>query len=188
LHSASTCSATNGICSSILNPSPNVLNLTLVNSVYSLSNPSQDFTFTVNSFINPRFQGSTSNWKVQLKGMFNNLVSDISEGFTFSSDYRVSTRAVCELDQTKSYYRSNPNPILIKCTFVNDLIQGDYITIGITSNAYTINPGFALLTCTFPSLSSISIDCVNSYSSTTTIIMKVTIQTTLISNKNQLTL
>ncbi len=78
------------------------------------------------------------------------MVKDISEGFTFSSNYTVSKGAVCQLDPTKSYYRSNPDPVLIKCAFVNDLIQGDYITFEITSNAYTVKPGF-LLTCTSPS-------------------------------------
>lgn len=57
LNSASSCLSNKGTCSSILNPSLNVLNLTIINSPYLSSDVSQEFDFTVNQFINPRFEG-----------------------------------------------------------------------------------------------------------------------------------
>lgn len=49
------CTSTNGTCSSIQKPSSTVLNLTYTNSPYSVTTTVQEFLFTVNSFVNPRF-------------------------------------------------------------------------------------------------------------------------------------
>jgi len=170
---------------SILNPSPNILNLTLSNSPYTLSDLSQDFDFTVNSFINPRSEGSTNNWLIQLKGLNIDVISDISQDTTVSSNYLHSSAISCNFDQTKNYYKSNIEPVVIKCILTDNLIQGDYMEMTITSNAYTLNPG-QVFGCTSPVLTFIK--CENSYSSSTTLTIKVTILTNFSSDKNLLTL
>ena len=91
--------AFNGTCSKISTTgSPNVLNLTLENSPYTKSNNIQKFIFVVSSFINPRYVADTSNWKIQLKGIFNNTVRDISETLTKSSNFTIGNKTVCRLD------------------------------------------------------------------------------------------
>lgn len=121
------CVTANGTCSSILQSSPTVLNLTLTNSPYNLSQTVQQFTFTVNSFVNPRFEGSSSPWTIQLYGLYNGAVAAISSTTVSSTLFVHSTSLACAFDPTKNYYKGNTQTVVINCTFANNLIQGDYV-------------------------------------------------------------
>jgi hypothetical protein len=94
----------------------------------------QAYSFNISSFINPRSVGQSLPWGIATKTVSpTNLISYSYANATMSEPNVL----LATLDNSDSYYRSNPNPVKLTLTFFSSLISTDYILFTFMSDSYT---------------------------------------------------
>ena len=90
------------------------------------------YSFTINSFTNPRAVGSSRLWGIATKTV--SPTNLISHSYARAHIVTPNTLTRAELSNNESYFRNNSSPVKMTLGFFNRLVDGDYIMVTFTSS------------------------------------------------------